>query len=288
MPTVAFLTDRERPAGMADDRLAVGPLARLGVSVRFVAWEDAEPDPAVSLWVIRSPWNYHRDAAAFLGRVARLVPLANPAGLVRWNADKRYLVDLAERGVPIIPTVFGPRESLAALVEATGWEEAVVKPAVSAAGLGTIRVRGDCEESAFAPLASGEYLVQPFLPDVLSGGEISCVFLGGRYSHSVRKRPAEGNFLVHEEHGGRTEAASADSALIALGEAAIAACGQPTLYARVDWILTSAGPRLVELELIEPELFLRFDTASPARFAEAIASWLPAPGAASGSGGAAR
>lgn len=272
MPTLAFLTDRARPQGVIDDHLALPALAALGVSVAFVPWEDAEPDPDVVAWVVRSPWNYAASVSPFLEALSPLRNLHNPLELVTWNSDKRYLFELAEAGVPIVPSVVAALDSLAAVAEATGFVELVVKPLVSAGGSNTRRIRADTlhDTETFAGLPDVAYLVQPFLDDVLAGGEVSCVFFEGEYSHSVRKRPKAGDFLVQEEHGGSTVAVEVSRSLVAASRAALDAAPAPGLYARVDWIETRRGPRLVELELIEPELYLRAHADAPARFAAAI------------------
>ena len=130
MRPLAFLTDSLRPSGTADDQLAVAPLAALGFEVRFVPWERAIPRYDVAAWVIRSPWNYHRARAAFLAAVTPLVPCLNPLEAVRWNSDKRYLLELAEAGAPIIPSVVAPRQALPEVADATGWPLMIVKPCV--------------------------------------------------------------------------------------------------------------------------------------------------------------
>ncbi len=272
MPTIAFLTDRVRPSGVADDHLVLPALTALGVTVRFVPWEDARPQEDIAAWVVRSPWNYAAAVSSFLSSLAPLAPLHNAMTVLRWNSDKRYLFELAEAGVPIVPSVVAPRDALAAIAESTGFVEVVVKPLVSAGGSNTRRVRAENldDDDIFAGLPDGDYLMQPFLDDVLAGGEVSCVFFEGVYSHSVRKRPQAGNFLVQEEHGGSTVAVIVTPELIEASQAALAAAPAPGLYARVDWIETRRGPRLVELELIEPELYLRAHPDAPARFAAAI------------------
>lgn len=253
---LAMLTDAARVGGTPDDQVLIGALAAAGVDAMFVPWDLVAPAglAAFDRVVIRTPWDYYRrlDAfEAFLDAVP--VPVDNPVPLVRWNARKSYLATLGEHGIPTILHEGGPLDF--------PWEEAVVKPEVSAGGFETVRVR----RGESTPLREGvRYLVQPFLPEVLAEGEISFIFLGGEPSHAVQKRPAAGNFLVQEEHGGNTRRVfPAGSEWVRAAERLPA---DDLLYARVDVI---AG-YVVEIELIEPELYFRFDEESPGRFARAV------------------
>ncbi len=260
----AFLTDRIRPQGTADDQLAAAALRARGASVDFVPWESAEGD--YDCWLVRSPWNYHHHVGEFLDTMSRLECVVNPPSLLRWNADKSYLVELAARGVPVIPTRTCTRDAL----DLGDWDEVVVKPTVSAAGDGTYRLRRDMiHADTCGRLPGGRLLVQPFLPEVLSAGEVSVVLVNGEVTHAVKKTGAPGNFLVHEEHGGRVETWDVSPRISGLSHDALAAAPSAPLYARADWIETAEGPLLVELELVEPELFFRFCPAAAARFAEA-------------------
>ena len=154
-----------------------------------------------------------------------------------------------------------------------GWSEVVVKPVVSATAYGTHRVRRSEADAAALSLRSipaAEFLVQPFLPEIETVGEWSLVFLGGRFSHSVRKRPAGGDFRVQAEYGGSSIAEPAPAPVVDAGAAVLRAVHDPWLYARVDGIETSAGFRLMELEMLEPTLFFAEDDGAAGRFAAAL------------------
>jgi hypothetical protein len=284
MSRIAFVTHAGLPGLSNDDRLAVAELTRLGATVDAAVWDD----PSVR-WasydrvVIRSCWDYHLRPDAFLDWIARLegdgVSLWNPAPVIRTNVDKGYLVDLAAAGVPVVPTVRlkqGERADLAGLLVERGWDEAVVKPSVSASAFRTRRVRLEDADAAAAQadleemLTASGALVQRFLPEIQTRGEWSFIFLGGEYSHAVLKRPKTGDFRVQEELGGSSVLERPGPALVEQARAVTATIPTLCLYARVDGVEIEGVFTLMELELIEPMLFLGWEPRAPARFAEAI------------------
>ena len=287
MRPIAFVTCTPfgpiRPDGLtADDALAVAALKSEGIPVHAVRWDDADADwLAYALVVIRTPWDYFRRLPEFLRWLDQLealgAPVHNPIPVLRENLDKAYLLRLLEQGVAVTPTALVPRglaPSLTALLAQRDWEEAVVKPAVSAAAFETWRVSRSSVERAqshFAALvADRDVLVQPYLSEIAEGGEWSLVFFHGEFSHALRKFPATGDFRVQQYHGGSLSQATATPELIATAKELLAHVPGPLLYARVDGVMTGDAFLLMELELIEPELFLRTDPAAPARFARAI------------------
>ncbi|HEX6535695.1 MAG TPA: hypothetical protein VF041_13950 [Gemmatimonadaceae bacterium] len=288
MTTIAFATSASTAGLVDDDRLVVPHLARLGVHVEPMVWDDPTADwEELDGVVVRTCWDYHHRRDELLDWVDRLeraaVPLWNPPAVLRWNSTKMYLRELAERGVPIVPTRFvEPEESvtLAAILEEEGWTEAVAKPVVSAGGHATWRVTpasAASDEPRFRALvAERPMMVQPFVREVATEGEWSLLFFEGAFSHAVLKRPSEGAdaFLVQEHHGGTSRAAAPDAALVTQAARVVEAVGTPLLYARVDGCVMDGTLRLMELEALEPSLFLGHDAAAPARFAGAIASAL--------------
>lgn len=220
--------------------------------------------------VFRSTWDYSERQAEFeawLDQVALSTLLFNRYDLIRWNMDKHYLRDLAEQGVAIVPSVFlQPRQpvDLLALAQRFGWQELVIKPTVSAGARGTLRLNlnqpAAAQQALDQALASEAMLLQPFLPSVLSQGEVSLILIAGKVSHAIRKTPREGDFRVQDDHGGRVHPYFASAEENAFAERAVAACVVTPLYARVDLLRDEASQlRLIELELIEPELFFRFN-----------------------------
>jgi glutathione synthase/RimK-type ligase-like ATP-grasp enzyme len=282
MPSVAFATYRDEPGVAADDAPAADALRRAGVPVTPVVWDAPDADwSRFDAVVIRSAWDYFRKADRF-GRWVRDLKscrprLFNPPEAVLWNADKRYLLDLAARGIPVVPTEYLTADAdpdLHAALGRRGWAEAVVKPAVAAGAHGAWRTSASAAVADRARLVeqlhAGDALVQPFLPEVSSRGEWSLVFFGLEYSHAVLKRPRVGDFRVQEHLGGSTAPAEPAPGLVGQARAAVAAVGMPLLYARVDGVERDGQLVLTELEVIEPTLFLSHGPGAATRFADAI------------------
>jgi glutathione synthase/RimK-type ligase-like ATP-grasp enzyme len=281
--TIALATSAALPGLASDDRLLLRALRARGLAAEPVVWEDRLFDwTAVTLCVIRSAWDYAYRLPEFLGwvhRLAEAVPLWNPAPVIVWNTHKQYLVDLAARGVPTVPTrvlAAGSHRLLADVLEETGWEDVVLKAAVAQTGRYLMRVdvasRDAGQRHLDRLLRSEDMLVQPFQPGVTREGETSLVFLDGMFSHAVRKRPAHGDFRVHDDFDGTVEQVAPDEAQLAIACEAVRALDHPLLYARVDLVPGTDGPVVMELELVEPDLFLRTADGAAERMAEAVAA----------------
>ncbi len=281
MTRVALVTCRAYPRLAEDDRLLRDALIARGVVAEPVVWDEAAVDWAgFEAVVIRSTWDYHVRADAFdawiNGHERMKVQLWNPPGVLRWNSRKTYLRELETAGIPTVPTRFIDQggASLAAVLHETGWDDVVVKPVVSASAYETWRAaRATLAQDAprYARLlAEGAVMVQPFLPGIMTDGEWSLCFFAGRYSHAVVKRPRPGDFRVQADHGGRYAAVQPSRQLVAEAEAALRAADRRTLYARVDGCVMDGTFRLMELELLEPGLFLATDAGAADRFADAV------------------
>ncbi len=269
-----------------DDEGLPGALAEHGIDAQPRAWQDIPSDEPV---LVRTPWDYaeHIDGfRAWLG--ARTGPTINPANRMLWNLDKRYLLELARAGHAIVPTKVLPAFDPAAVEtirRAQRWDVAIAKPVVGCAAEGLTRVRGDNVETfdlagntwsnRKATTPEGPCLVQPLLPEIRDG-EWSLFYFGGQYSHTVLKRPATGDIRVQEEHGGTTEAAEPPAEARHAGDA-IAATVADCTYARVDGVMMDGTFRLMELELIEPELYFRYAPGTQANLAAAVANQLVNP-----------
>ena len=268
---VLLVTSEDLPDLTPDDRLLLDELLRRGVDARPAVWSD----PAVKwedarLAVLRSTWDYHLRAAAFLewvDGVSERTVLKNPRTLVRWNAHKGYLRDLEARGIAITPTEWlRAGDRVDGRMRDRGWPDAVVKPAVSAGAFNTKRLRDASE-----PLvADEEALLQPYLPELGEARETSLVFIAGKLTHAVTRESALERGLEAADLG-RLHAAAPDE--VAFAERALAAgtVAGESLYARVDLVRSAAyGLLLLELELIEPNLFLPHSPAAVSALADAI------------------
>lgn len=254
------------------DRLLRDALEARGAEARAVVWDD----PGVR-WrefdalVVRSTWDYHKRADEFArwidAREEDRSPLWNPPALLRRNTHKSYLFDLAARGVEIVPTRLVPRGSPFDLASLP-WPRIVAKPAVSATAFRTL-VAPDA--AAFAELvAESDVLVQPFLDAIVDDGEWSLIFLGGRFSHAVLKRPKAGDFRVQNDFGGTAVVTEPDAALVDAAAGVLAAVEEPWLYARVDGVVVEGRFQLMELEMTEPSLFLELVPEAAGRFADVL------------------
>lgn len=283
---IALATCLQFPAPQPGDALLVAALIERGVAVEAAPWNgDFAPFERADLTVVRSTWDYPEHLADFRKWIVRLGEgpgrLVNPAALMAWNLSKSYLLDLAERGAPLPPTraVEPSAEAISDAMAALGIEEAVVKPLIGATARGLSRVR--LEEKAgivraASALGGQNGLVQPLIADIAERGETSFVFFAGRYSHAALKRPAAGDIRSQSEFGGVVERASPPE--WAIGEAArvLALLPETPVYARVDAVTLDAGLALMEVELIEPELFLTHDEESAGRLADLLAEQLRA------------
>ncbi len=251
-------------------------LTAAGLAVEQRLWTDPGDLSGFDLVTTLFAWGYQRDVPRWYALLDRLereaLPVVNPVPLMRWNSDKAYLADLAAKGVAVVPTRFVEAldaASFAGACAALGSADIVIKPAISAGADGTHRLHaGD----PLPPDALGQRrLVQPMMPGVVRDGEFSLFLFDGVVSHAIVKRPAIGDFRVQEQFGGREFAWPPTDAARALAEAALAACPVPPVYARVDMVGDAAGTlHIMELELIEPSLFLGFAPDKGAAFAAAF------------------
>lgn len=281
---IHLATSHAFPTLTDDDRLLVDALSALGLPSAPLDWR-SEPIPRRGdTVVVRSCWEYHLYPDDFIRWIDRLaaegVAIGNGARTLRWNLHKRYLLELAQAGTASIPGSLllerGAAVSLEAAIAALGSDDLVVKPAISLSGHRTWRTHGTPRDAAAqrlaAQLTDGDTLLQRYMPQIETDGELSLVFIGSEYSHAVRKRPATGEFRVQADFGGSREPADVDAAIVQQAADLLAAAQPDTLYARVDGLVIDGQWWLMELELVDPVLFFRMQPGAAVKLAEAIAA----------------
>jgi glutathione synthase/RimK-type ligase-like ATP-grasp enzyme len=250
-------------------------LLRAGFSVEARPWNEAGDLSEFDLVMPLVAWGYHNDPGHWHALLDRLegegVSVINPVPLLRWNSNKRYLAELGEKGVSTIPTWLVEELTEDALGEARFrfGDEIVIKPPVSASAYGTYRLGRD---DPVPPAALGQaMLVQPFLRSVAAEGEYSVMLFGGRFSHCIVKRPKSGDYRVQPHLGGTEQPCAPPDGAIELAEAALAAAPAAAAYGRVDMMRNNEGElAVVELELIEPALWLQHAPDGGQSFVDAI------------------
>lgn len=280
-PTVALATAAEARGLDLDEPALVAALADLDVEAVPAAWDDPAIDwSAFDLVIVRSTWDYprrHREFLAWAAHVESVTKLRNPAAILEWNTDKRYLVRLERAGLPTVPTVWAPPGREPAITNGA----VVVKPVVSAGSRDTARYTAQQHDDAVAHVrrlhAQGRAaIVQPYLPE-LAGGELALVFVHGEYSHSVIKQVSIESLrstgrLFAPEQLHPVEATAAERSLAEQAIAALVTDPRDLLYARADLVRGgSRGLLLLEVELTEPSLFLKAVPGATQRFAAAVA-----------------
>jgi glutathione synthase/RimK-type ligase-like ATP-grasp enzyme len=268
-------------AGQWPDVLArhQSALAGAGLESRSEAWTDhVESGRALAEAPLVLPlvaWGYHRDHARWTAACAAWardgVRMLNPPGVLRWNSDKSYLGRLADRGVPIPPTVWADapnQPDVDAAFDRFGAAQLVVKPRVSGGAWKTLRLsRGDVLTDA----PDGPALIQPYLPSIETEGETSLLFFDRRFSHAVRKTPVPGEFRIQVQFGGRYESVAPPAEALALADAVLSNIDEDLLYARIDLARgPDGGWLLMEAELIEPDLYLAQAPDGGTAFARAV------------------
>ncbi|MFF5384349.1 ATP-grasp domain-containing protein [Pedobacter suwonensis] len=240
-----------------------------------INWEDYQ------VAILKSPWDYFdliEDFYTWLDLlVTKKVKLLNPINVVRWNSDKRYLKEIEAAGLKIIPSIFinkQNRVSLKHFFDEFNTDKLIVKPCISGGAKNTFKVTIDHVEAVNHQLnyllQEEDFIIQPFLPEILESGEWSFIFFNGTYSHSLIKRAKPGDFRVQPAHGGSVHPQNPDHDLIAMAQQYVDLFAKNCLYARVDGTFVNGDFLLMELELIEPFLFLNTAPENYDRYYEAL------------------
>jgi glutathione synthase/RimK-type ligase-like ATP-grasp enzyme len=287
MNNCAFLTMDSLDDFECYDKLLDQPLAEIGWNVTYVPWRDASIDwNQYDLVVIRSCWDYQKDSDQFLEVLESIdqssARLENNLELVCWNIHKSYLRDLEMSDVNIVPTLWSnalSAKDVSQYFEHFNTEEIIIKPCISAGAENTYRIhieeQDSCLPSLLTTFAQKDYMVQPFIPNIITEGEYSLMYFSGKHSHSILKTPKLGDFRVQEEYGSRLLNVVPDEKMQNLSNKALKSLPEIPLYARVDMVRDGDDYFIMELELIEPSLYFNMDPASVNNFVSAFAQRYP-------------
>jgi len=278
---VVFATCDQNPLLTAADQVLADALNLRGVDVTPLPWTELDPYAILDAppIVLRSTWDYHRVPTMFLAWLQALEDSGrrtwNPPAIARGNVDKIYLRTLESAGIAVPKTRWLERvdgDAIGEAMHAEGWTRAILKPRIAATAYGTFLIdRGQLlADDDLAPARSSGALLQDVIPEVIERGEMSLVYFGGAFSHAVVKLAKAGDFRVQKDFGGRVEATAPSPAALAFAGRVMAQVPAPCLYARVDLVETARGPLLMELELIEPELYFLYAPDAADRFANLI------------------
>ncbi|WP_062786369.1 ATP-grasp domain-containing protein [Aquitalea pelogenes] len=271
-----------------EDGLVLDALTKQGLRVARKAWDDPDFDwQQTRSLLFRTTWDYFDRYAEFrpwLNKVAKQTTLFNSAALIDWNIDKHYLRFIAEKGINVVKTHYiekGDKRTLAQCLAESGWSDAILKPVVSGSARHTYRLAPTntlALECTFAELVQQEaLLLQPFQHAILTEGEISLMVIDGQFSHAIRKVPKTGDFRVQDDHGGSVHPHMASLEEQRFAEQAVACVPFDVLYARVDIVRDNAGQlAIMEVEMIEPELFFRYRPEAADSLASGLARRLAA------------
>ena len=281
---IAIVTCKDFPELFGGEQLLLPVLRDLGHQVDVCIWD--APDVVWQSYdavVIRSPWDYYKKLSQFLAWLDVLavckVNVINDIETLRWNLNKSYLLELSQAGVPVIPTrlvTSSDQRTLHQIFKAMQSKDIVIKPVQSAGAWRTLRVNSDnladAELSFEAWRQEHDFLVQVFMPEIVADGEWSLIYFDGQFSHALLKRAKAGDFRVQSDHGGTVSKAYASENICRQAIRSLKHLPRMPCYARVDGVVRDGTFLLMELELLEPQLFLDIEAQAACRFAEAILS----------------
>jgi glutathione synthase/RimK-type ligase-like ATP-grasp enzyme len=277
---VVFATCTQQPLPTEDDQILADALTARGVTVTPIPWTEIDPYAVVDSppILLRSTWDYHRMPTMFVAWLQSL----QDAGRTTWNApeiarnnvDKIYLKELEAAGIAIPRTrwVDGiDNDAIDRVMAEEQWSRVVLKPRIAATAYGTFLVERGTALSAddLAPARNSGALLQEVVPEVIDGGETSLVYFDGVFSHAVLKRAKDGDFRVQKDFGGRVQRVTPAAEIQAFADR-VAAQIPGCLYARVDVVAAARGPLLMELELIEPELYFLYAPETATHMAQLL------------------
>jgi len=260
-------------------------LQKKGLDISSEIWDDPNVDwEQYDVILLKTPWDYHRKFEQFnvwLEKIERLnIKLLNDYLILRWNMDKHYLKDIIEAGFNVIPSLFldqGWKDELEPLFEKLSANKLIVKPCISGGSTNTFVLSADSifedKKHVLELISRGDYIVQPFIQQI-KDGEWSFVFLDGQYSHAIIKKPKAGDFRVQQVFGGTIEIVCPEQKYIDYAASYVSAFAGDTLYARVDGVMVNGKFMLMELELVEPFLYLSYQPDAVEQYFQALVQHL--------------
>ncbi|MBX9887278.1 MAG: hypothetical protein K2Y30_05005 [Flavobacteriaceae bacterium] len=278
---IAILTCNQLPELTPQDQPLILELAKHSIEAIPVIWDNPNVNWSdFDYLVFRNTWDYFEKEVQFntwLTKIEKLgIKTLNSIAIIKENKHKFYLREMEQQGVQILPTIFINKTSnlsLKTLIPST-WKKAVIKPAFSAGSYQTEVF--DITDSEIISLqykviaAEKELLLQEFIPEILSLGETSFIFFNKKFSHAVNKKPVEGDFRIQVQFGGKYTLVEPNSNLITQAQKIVNRFADDLLYARVDGIIIDNQLHLMEVECIEPDLYLNLSDGATERFTQAI------------------
>jgi hypothetical protein len=286
MRRIAFVTYQALLDLSASDQLVLPYLHALDITIDAVSWDDSSIAwDAFDAVILRSCWDYHLRPAEFLKWLMQLeecgVRVWNAPAIVRWNMDKHYLHDLHLAGVNVPPSLWfdqGAVVDLQALFASQHWSRVIIKPRISATAhhtwIATSRTLQTDQYKLWQLLQHGGVVIQPFIDEIVTDGEWSFIFFDKQYSHAVVKRPKAGDFRVQDDFGGTVEVRHPSQSLLADAQRIVDYLPDALLYTRLDAVVCSGQLVVMEVELIEPFLFLESAPNAAEQFAIAIQQYV--------------
>lgn len=280
---IGFVTSEEDPNLVKDDRLAIPFLKKHGYSVSPLVWDHISDVSQFDALIFRSCWNYHRKFTAFqiwLQELRQLkIPIFNSLNTIAWNLNKKHIIEFENTfAVPKTKLVerhasFSP-QNLEEIFDLWKVDQLVIKPAVSLNGHDTYLLNKSesvkIEKLILDLTQDRDLLIQEFIPEIRTKGEVSLVFFNKKFNHAVRKVPAKNEFRVHSEYGGTRTSTITSPEATAYATALLKQIPDNLLFARVDIVEAKKGPILIELELTDPTLYLATSDGAAKQFASAI------------------
>ena len=280
---VALLSMDNTKGFFTYDKLLIEPMKTFGWDAEEISWRNESINwDDYNAVIVRSTWDYQKDHEKFLDVLEKInnssAHLENDLELMKWNMNKKYLFDLEQKGVKIVDTLWKSNFNLDEVensFENFNSEEIIIKPNISANADNTFRLTKakfvEIKNQLKLIFTNREFMMQPFMKNIIDEGEYSLFFFNGEFSHCVLKKPKEKDFRVQEEHGGKFKSIIPTEQQKTIGKNIIDKLAVLPLYGRTDLVRTADNDfALMELEAIEPSLYFNMDEQSPIRFTKAF------------------